>query len=210
MLAITRVSKVVQPVFVPTGQVLADSTVVFAYDDDFHLGVLTCGFHYRWAVRYSSSLRTDLRYTPSDVFETFPQPPYSNAVASAGAELDAHRPRLMRDRQLGLTGIYNLVHDPTVRSDEGIRRLRDLHVALDVAVRNAYGWDDLDLAHGFHAVRGQGVRFTFSLKASNRVLELLLELNRETVSGRGSRWAAQADSEEDGGSRSRSSWAIRR
>ena len=179
VLAISRVSKVVQPVFVPTGQVLADSTVVFAYDDDFHFGVLTSGFHYRWALRYVSSLGTGPRYTPSDVFETFPQPAHIDAVASAGGELDAHRSRLMKDRDLGLTSTYNLVHDPDVQSDEGIQRLRELHVALDIAVRDAYGWDDLDLAHGFHEVRGQGVRFTFSPQASNRVLELLLELNRE-------------------------------
>ena len=145
----------------------------------FHFGVLTSGFHYRWAVRYASSLGTETRYTPSDVFETFPQPPYRNGVASAGGELDAHRSRLMQDRNLGLTSIYNLVHDPNIQSDEGIRRLRDLHVALDIAVRDAYGWGELELAHGFHEVRGQGVRFTFSPEASNRVLELLLELNRE-------------------------------
>ena len=165
--------------FVPTGQVLSHRTAVFAYDGDLHFGVLTSGFHYRWAIRYSSSLETRINYSPSDVFETFPQPPYSDAIASAGGELDAHRSRLMKDRNLGLTSIYNLVHDPNVQSDEGTQRLRDLHVALDIAVRDAYGWGELELAHGFHEVRGQGVRFTLSPQASNRVLELLLELNRE-------------------------------
>ena len=79
VLAISRVSKTIQPVFVPTGQVLSDATVVFAYDDYFHFGVLTCGFHFRWAMRFASSMRTDTRYTPSDVFETFPQPPHSDS-----------------------------------------------------------------------------------------------------------------------------------
>ena len=152
---------------------------MFAYDDDFHFGTLTSGFHYRWAVRYASSLETRVRYTPSDVFETFPQPPYSDAVESAGRALDTYRASLMEDRDLGLTSIYNLVHDPKIQSDEGIQRLRELHVALDIAVRDAYHWGELELAHGFHEVRGQGVRFTFSPQASNRVLELLLELNRE-------------------------------
>ena len=179
VLAISRHGKVVQPAFVPTGQVLADSTAAFAYDDDFHFGVLTSGFHYRWAMRYASSLETRVRYTPSDVFETFPQPGCNDDVASAGGDLDAHRSRLMKDRNLGLTSIYNLVHDPDIRSDEAVNHLRELHIALDIAVRDAYGWSELDLAHGFHEVRGQGVRFTFSPEASNRVLELLLELNRE-------------------------------
>lgn len=179
VIAISRVSKTVQPVFVPTRQVLSDATVVFAYDDDFHFGVLTSGFHCRWAVRHSSSMRADTRYTPSDVFETFPQPPESEDVAGIGKELDDHRAKLMIDRQLGLTSVYNLVHDPSVRSDEEIVRLRSLHVDLGIAVRDAYGWSDVELGHGFHDVRGQGVRFTFSPEAADELLERLLELNKK-------------------------------
>ena len=179
VLAISEVSKTVQPVFVRTGQVLSHTTVVFAYDDDFHFGVLTSGFHYRWAVRYGSSMRTDTRYTPSDVFGTLPQPPHSAAVASAGKALNDSRSKLMAERQLGLTDVYNLVHDPDVRSDRPIRRLRDLHVDLDLAVRDAYKWSKLDLEHGFHHVRGQGVRFTFSPQAGDEVLDRLLKLNKE-------------------------------
>ena len=179
VLAISRVSKTVQPVFVPIGQVLSEETVVFAYVDDFHFGVLTCGFHFRWAMRFASSMRTDTRYTPSDVFETFPQPPHDDAVAVAGKALDDCRLKLMVERELGLTDVYNLIHDPNGRSDERIQQLRDLHVGLDVAVRDAYGWSDLVLGHGFRDVRGQGVRFTFSPEAGDEVLDRLLELNKE-------------------------------
>ena len=85
----------------------------------------------------------------------------------------------MIERELGLTGVYNLVHDPDVRTDEDIRRIQDLHVELDLAVRDAYGWSDLDLGHGFHHVRGQGVRFTFSPNAAGKTLDRLLELNKQ-------------------------------
>ena len=179
VLATSRVSKTVQPVFVPTGQVLSEETVVFAYDDYFHFGVLTCGFHYRWAVRHTSTLGTGTRYTPSDVFETFPLPPHSEAVEDVGERLDEYRSRLMIERDLGLTSIYNLVHAPEVRGDDGIGHLRTVHMTLDVAVRDAYGWSDLDLGHGFHDVRGQGVRFTFSPSAADEVLDRLLELNKQ-------------------------------
>ena len=166
--------------FVPTGQILSDATVVFAYDDYFHFGVLTSGFHYRWAMRFASSMRTDTRYTPSDVFETFPQPSYSDAVASVGRILDVGRSKLMADRGLGLTDVYNLVHSPSTRSDdEEVNKLRNLHIKLDLAVRDAYGWSDLGLEHGFHGVRGQGVRFTLSPTAGDEVLDRLLELNKE-------------------------------
>ena len=179
VLAVSRVSKAIQPVFVQTGQVLADSTVVFAYDDYFHFGVLTSSFHYRWVVRHSSTLETRVRYTPSDVFDTFPQPPHNDTIASAGRILDDCRSKLMVERQLGLTDVYNLVHDPVERSDERIQQLRDLLVRLDLAVGDAYGWSDLDLGHGIHEVRGQGVRFTFSPEAADEVLDRLLELNKK-------------------------------
>ena len=34
------------------------------------------------------------------------------------------------------------------------------------------------LGHGFHDVRGQGVRFTFSPEAADEALDRLLELNK--------------------------------
>ena len=179
VLAITLHSKSVQPCFVPAGQVFSHGLGIFTYDDDFHFGVLTSGFHYRWAVRYASSLGTGTRYTPSDVFETFPQPPDSVAVTSAGKALNDCRSRLMVECQLGLTDVYNLVHDSAERSNERIQQLRDLHVGLDLVVRDAYGWSDLDLGHGFHEMRGQGVRFTFSPEAADEALDRLLELNKE-------------------------------
>ena len=180
VLAISRVSKAVLPVFVQTRQVLSERTAVFAYDDYFHFGLLTSGFHYRWALRHGSTLETRAVYTPSDVFETFPQPPYSLAVQEAGEALDEHRSSLMVERSLGLTSVYNLVHSPSVCSDdEEVNTLRDLHVKLDVAVRDAYGWSDLDLDNGFHDVRGQGLRFTFSPRTADEVLDRLLRLNKE-------------------------------
>ena len=49
---------------------------------------------------------------------------------------------------------------------------------LDVAVRDAYGWSDLDLDHGFH-VTPQGERFTLGVVARTAMLDRLLALNRE-------------------------------
>ena len=178
IIAISQVSKIVQPVLVSTGQVLSMTAVVFAYDDDFHFGVLTSGFHYRWAIRHASTLESRIRYTPSDVFETFPQPPYSASVEYAGKVLNEHRSHLMATRRLGLTSLYNLVHDPETRFDKEMQMLRDLHIKLDLAVCDAYDFK-LELEHGFYEVRGQGIRFTFAPDAADEVLDLLLELNKE-------------------------------
>ena len=49
---------------------------------------------------------------------------------------------------------------------------------MDEAVARAYGWDDLDLGHGFHETK-QGVRYTISEEARREVLGRLLKLNHE-------------------------------
>jgi hypothetical protein len=175
VLVIAATSKLVLPAFVSRIQVFSHATYVFAYDDDFHFGVLTSTFHWWWAIAHASTLETRIRYTPTDCFETFPQPPYAEAVDHAGRELNEHRAPLMVANNEGLTKTYNRVHNPTDASP-GIVRLREVHVALDYAVRDAYGWQDLDLDHGFHATK-QGVRYTISPEARQEILDRLLELN---------------------------------
>jgi len=98
-------------------------------------------------------------------------------VKEIAAELNKFRDSMMSQSGQGLTATYNKVHDPN-DNETSITRLRELHVQLDLAVREAYGWSDLELEHGFHDVRRQGIRFTISPGGSNEVLERLLELNK--------------------------------
>ena len=176
-IVIAQVSKTVQATFARTGIVYSHKTVVFAYDDDATLGVLSSGFHWWWAVTRSSTMRTDVSYAPTDCFVTFVQPDLPAAIGDLGGALHAHRSGLMLDRQEGLTKTYNRVHDPEESSDD-IVRLRELHVALDHAVRDAYRWTDLDLGHDFHDTKF-GTRFTFAPVPRQEVLDRLLELNHE-------------------------------
>ena len=89
----------------------------------------------------------------------------------------------MLARDIGLTKTYNLFHDPNC-TDADIQRLRELHVEMDNAILACYGWEDLNLDHGFYQDdRGQ-VRFTVSPEARQKLLFRLLELN-ESVSGAG-------------------------
>ena len=83
----------------------------------------------------------------------------------------------MLARQEGLTKTYNRFHSPE-ETDADIKRLRELHVEMDYAVARAYGWNDLELGHGFHETK-QGTRFTISEPARREVLDRLLELNHE-------------------------------
>ncbi|SCE63463.1 Methyltransferase domain-containing protein [Micromonospora haikouensis] len=177
VLVIARVSKTGLPVFAPTKQVLSDQVVVFATDQAEDLASLSSSFHFSWwTTKGESSLRSDPRYTPSDGFETFPMPEPTGRMAQVGAELDSYRRSVMLGRELGLTKLYNLVHDEQVTSAD-IRRLRDIHVEIDEAVAEAYGFN-LTLGHGFHRTR-QGVRFTIDPTAQVELLDLLLDLNHQ-------------------------------
>jgi hypothetical protein len=182
VVVIGRVSKAVVPSFVSTNQVLHEKLVVFAYDDAAHLGLLASALHWWWVITYTSTLETRINYAPSDVFETFPQvEPQSgrgwNGLAQAGNLLYDFRSDLMTRTNLGLTKTYNRVHNPQ-DEDPDIVRLRELHVELDHAVRDAYGWSDLKLDH-HHWETPQGMRFTVSPEAKDELLDRLLELNHE-------------------------------
>jgi hypothetical protein len=52
------------------------------------------------------------------------------------------RAALMVKNSEGLTKTYNRFHDPNETSSD-IKKLRELHAAMDRAVLDAYGWTDL-------------------------------------------------------------------
>lgn len=119
----------------------------------------------------------DLRYTPSDCFDTFPQPGPTDEIARVAKALDEHRRAMMLERDEGLTKTYNRVHDPKEEAAD-VLELRRLHVELDHAVAAAYGWDDLALDHDFHETP-QGLRCTVGPVTRVEILDRLLELNHE-------------------------------
>lgn len=101
--------------------------------------------HELWARFFSSSMKDDLRYTPSDCFRTFPFPTdfESNpALQTVGEAYYTFRAHLMIDRNQGLTKTYNRFHSRGENAAD-ITRLRALHAEMDTAVLRAYGWDDL-------------------------------------------------------------------
>jgi hypothetical protein len=64
-----------------------------------------------------------------------------------------------------------------------ILALRHIHKAIDEAVRDAYGWSDLPLQHGFHELEflpeNDRVRYTISNDVRKIILRELLALNHK-------------------------------
>lgn len=166
------------PMRVPTGQVPSEACVVFASDSYSAQAVLSSSLHQLWAITYGSGMRNDPRYTPSDVFETFPRPDATHALTECGRTLELERRAIMVRRDVGLTKLYNLVNDPDASAleDQDVRRMRELHEELDQVVLDAYGWSDIKPDHGFHTFRKMQ-RWTISATARVELLDRLLEEN---------------------------------
>jgi hypothetical protein len=180
VLVIALVSKTVMPLRVPTSQVFSHALGVFATDDYGDQAVLSSTLHQLWAITYGSTLETRVRYTPSDVFETFPRPSITPALDSIGQRLDSQRRDVMTNRQIGLTKLYNMVNDPNIPNsrDPDINQLRQLHIKIDLAVVEAFGWNDIQLSHGFFEYRGT-MRWSLSTASRIAVLDRLLEVNHQ-------------------------------
>jgi len=133
-------------------------------------------------------------------------------LASIGEAYHEHRRQLMLGMQLGLTKTYNLFHSNAIAAQgvnvkdkqvvalqkhlektpntisfneaiQGILKLRELHVQMDEAVLDAYGWNDIALRHDFYEVdylpENDRIRFTIHPDARKEVLKRLLELNHK-------------------------------
>jgi SAM-dependent methyltransferase len=116
-----------------------DALQCFAFEDDYSFGILQSQVHWRWFVAKCSKLKSDFRYTPESVFDTFPWPQAPklkaiSAVAKAGREVRRLRKEALTHVRGGLREIYRTLELP------GKDPLRDAHAALDDAVVSAYGF----------------------------------------------------------------------
>jgi hypothetical protein len=201
--AFSRHTKHFGPQRQPTDVVFTEALKVIATDRWDLYAVIQSTLHEVWARKYSGALKQDLRYSPSSCFETFPFPVglwelSSITLENIGERYHERRRDLMKSLWLGLTDIYNLFHtrdltlakvakvskkslDEAEAGYQGILELQCLHRQLDETIRDAYGWFDLDLGHGFHEIEtlpeNDRVRYTISPAARKEVLKRLLAEN---------------------------------
>jgi N-6 DNA Methylase len=130
--------------YLPSGIVYDQTLIVFADQSVATWAVLSSGLHEVWTREFGSSLKDDSRYNVAECFDNFPCPESITVpcLAEPAQAYYDHRAAGMVARNEGLTKTYNRFHDPAERSPD-IKRMRELHHAMDVAVLRAYGWDDL-------------------------------------------------------------------
>jgi hypothetical protein len=141
-------------------EILPDNMVVaFAFEDAFHLGVLSSTIHTTWAAAAGGrmGIGNDLRYTKTQCYDPFPFPAADDnqkaEIRELGEQLDRHRKQVLdRHDHLTMTGLYNVLEKQrageTLNEDEHeihekglVGVLREIHDDLDAAVARAYGWE---------------------------------------------------------------------
>ena len=191
-LVISRIGQHASVNFLSVGVVFAESLVVFELSRNAALSIMQSRVHELWARFFGSSMKDDLRYTPTDCFETFPFPPdwkINDVLESIGFDYCKFRADLMVRNDHGLTATYNRFHDPE-ECDPEIAKLRELHTAMDLAVLDAYGWSDLqpkceflldyeEEEEGTGSKRKKPWRYRWPDEFRDEVLARLLELNRQ-------------------------------
>jgi methylase of polypeptide subunit release factors len=184
-------------------RVFTHALFVYANEKFSNFSIVQSTLHNEWARKFSSKLKMDLRYAPSDCFETFPFPQgvseeLEQELEKIGEAYHEFRKQIMLKLELGLTKTYNLFHsldlsilqikkeskkdqDTCETAFQDITKLRQLHKQMDETVLRAYGWTDINLAHDFYEVdylpENDRVRFTISPDARKQILKRLLELN---------------------------------
>lgn len=173
--------------------VFANSLNIFPFQTYSSFVVLQSRIHEVFARFFSSSIKDDLRYNPSDCFETFPFPENCETnpiLETIGKEYYEYRAALMVCNNQGLTDTYNRFHDPDENHPD-ILKLRQIHDACDRAVLDAYGWSDisckctflLDYEEEEEEITGRQKkkpwRYRWSEAVHDEVLARLLQLNHE-------------------------------
>jgi hypothetical protein len=198
-IAMARVSRTCAFAFVGKGAVLNDKLVTFLMDRATAFSILQSRAHELWARFFSSTMKDDLQYTPTDCFDTFPFPARGDpslfctkALEEIGGIYHDRRAALMVARNEGLTKTYNRFHDPTETSQD-IQQLRELHASMDRAALEAYGWHELaaraapifldETNEDDHAYQGRLFwRSDFRAEVLARLLALNTERHNEEIS----------------------------
>lgn len=178
-----RVSRYFNPSLYSNGVVFHEKIVVLLGNSFSEFAYMNSSLVQAWTWNQSSTMKMDLNFSPSDAYETLPRPTnLPQTLEIAGEQYFLNRVAFMSEESVGLTTTYNRFHDSQC-TDQRIANLRNLHRSIDEAVFNAYGWSNVAVNHGFHAVpylpENDRVRYTICEEARLEILRRLSRLNRE-------------------------------
>jgi hypothetical protein len=143
--------------------VVGNKLKVIALDGWYHFAILQSAMHEYWAWARGATLKGDLSYTNTTVFETYPFPAKSadgydprkvpkskeaTALAKAGQAFYEKRAAACIAMNVGLTKVHNFIKGKSPLTDLAephqamMRELIQLYEAMNAALCACYGWPE--------------------------------------------------------------------
>jgi hypothetical protein len=118
-----------------------DKVMAFMFDDYYTLGVIQSNLHWNWFLEKCTTLGETPNYNSAAIWDTFPWPQTPTQkqvekVAEASMKLHNERTKTLREGDKTLRDLYRLLEQP------GKNPIKELHITLDKAVMEAYGFDE--------------------------------------------------------------------
>ncbi len=116
ILAITQVSKTGAFCLLSKNIIFDQKVIIIASSCASLFCILQSSFHNNWAWKYGLTMKTDLTYTPTGIFKTFPfikdlTVSAERKLEQVGEKYHSYRTEFMLKTQLGLTKTYNQFHN---------------------------------------------------------------------------------------------------
>jgi hypothetical protein len=193
--------------YLPANVVFSHTLAIITDVSFATFAVLQSRVHEYWARLQGSTMKDDLRYTPTDCFATYPMPVGWNdlqELVRCGERYHDCRAQIMQHHQVGLTTLYNWFNSPESDSKE-INELREMHASMDRAVLDAYTWSDIQPSCEFitefddeddedekDRPRKSKYRYRWPDEIRDEVLVRLLLLNRQRALEEGQGFPSEA------------------
>jgi len=176
--AIPFTSKYGIPAVIRKGAVYSSALILLLTDDYADYAFLSSTWHHDWAARFGGRMKSDLRYTPSDVLPILPWPEPSSRLRRSGETLWQTLGTASVTLGKNLTGVMNhLISDP---NSEVSKALGSARLEVDQAVLEAYGFpvvNDPGYSSEFLDLEFPGP----SVEVRYQVLELMVAENLSRV-----------------------------
>ncbi len=186
VICVSQVTKYLVFSFIDKGFVYDTSLIIFSEEEFSFFNIIQSSIHETWSRKYSSTLETRLRYTPTDSFETFPFPKiHSDEVEQSlharGENYNKHRKQLLYSMQLGLTKLYNAFHAKYLHPDINTNEIISSNKS---AIEKQYGKEVLFLWNHMQKTSNT-ISFKEALKEINTFRNLHVEMDNEVLKAYG-------------------------
>lgn len=119
----------------------SQSLYYFGFDDYYSFGIIQSQLHWEWLKTTGATLGDTYRYNTTKTWDTFPWPQKPTQkqvekVAEAAKKLHYERTKTLTEHKMSLRDLYRLLEQP------GKNPIKELHLTLDKAIIEAYGFAD--------------------------------------------------------------------